>query len=754
MHLFRFFFVYMVSEFKTRATVQGNAGRRAGEQFLPATPNDFWRRNKMKKCSITRLMIGILVVLLFILSCAGCAGIGQKEPSGGAEAGLDQNPLPEFSGQLAVIRQGDLWLLTGGKAPQRITTDGRNCSPAWSPDGRWLLFFKYDPADQLKQKSSLWVARADDGGIYPLEDKKEGLSARWSPVSDTLAYLSAKDGDSGRETELKAAGMTATGPGDTVLLKGASEKIADFCWAPSGNLVAYSTVDQNPQSGLVPAIKTAGTDGGEVKTLYSFNPSSGPGGDGASMQQYAGTMRFSNEGNYLGFHKYPFSASLSSDGVIFSLIPGNGGDALDVGDMLHYPDWVTWSPYGDTVAFIAGNGREALSNKRLTIVSANRPEEKAVITPEGSVDRDPAWSPDGKYIAFSRAGSSPWKNEKKEWPQARIWLTSPDGSAARCVSDEDTTGYWDYHPFWQQGGEKLMWVRVQGEAASIRQADADGGSRGLVFQGLDIPLDYYGAYNWEEVMAWSPGAFHNPLPFPGEQAVKTWSVGDRDILIERAQNHDHSFYLDDSARGENRLIVNPLENAQYEGAGDGKITFLAVDGGDTGNVQFPYRLIYNLHSGDLSKEDVFFPPEKQVSFGKGTWKQVLAGYASDKSTVSFDFKPALGETLAGGNALPYTAASYNKDSHELTLTFHNVQLPAMSGNKKVITTPDSQYVRQITLEISSGHQFDAQDNPEEPVVSARLALKDSVLYNAAATYAGGTGYETITRCTVRFRENK
>lgn len=703
----------------------------------------------MKNLLITRLMVGILVILSFTVIFTGCSRIGASPQ--GAETGLDQNLLPVFPGRLAVIRQGDLWILTGGKAPQRITADGCNCSPAWSPDGRWLLFFKYDPADRFKQKIRLWVARADDGRTYPLEDKKRVLSARWSPVSDTLAYLSAGAGDLGGKTELKAARMAAAGPETPALLKGGSEKITDFCWSSYGNIVAYSTAD--PQAGFAPAIKTASADGGEVKTLYTFNPESGPGGEDARFQQYAGGIRFSNEGNYLGFFKYPLSASLSADGVIFSLMPGDGGNALDMGDMLHYPGWVTWSPYGDTVAFIAGSGREALSNKRLTVVTVNRPERKIAITPEGSVDRDPAWSPDGKYIAFSRAGSSPWKNEREEWPQARIWLADPDGSGVRCASDDGATGYWDYHPFWQQGGKSLMWVRVQGKEASIWQAGADGGNRGLVFQGLDIPQDYYGSYNWDEMMAWCPEAFHNPLPFPGEQVVMTWRVGDNTVLIERLQGYDHGFYLDDSVRGKNNLIVSPLENAKYEGSEKGEISFIAVGGGDTGNIQFPYRLIYNLDSGELNKGNVFFPPDRQVSFGKGIWKQVLTGYAFDKNTVSFDFKPAVGETLAGGHTLPFTATTYNKDSNELTLTFHNVQLSAMSGKKKVITTPDSQYVSQITFEVSSGHQFDAKENPEEPVVRARLMLKDSPLYNAAVSYAG-TDYEDIIRCVVYFQENK
>ncbi|MDD4238808.1 MAG: hypothetical protein PHT62_09680 [Desulfotomaculaceae bacterium] len=42
-----------------------------------------------------------------------------------------------------MIKQGDLWVLESGQEPLRLTGDGCNSSPAWSPDGKWLLFYKF-----------------------------------------------------------------------------------------------------------------------------------------------------------------------------------------------------------------------------------------------------------------------------------------------------------------------------------------------------------------------------------------------------------------------------------------------------------------------------------------------------------------------------------------------------------------------------------------------------------------------------------
>jgi hypothetical protein len=53
-----------------------------------------------------------------------------------------------------------------------------------------------------------------------------------------------------------------------------------------------------------------------------------------------------------------------------------------------------------------------------------------------------------------------------------------------------------------EGGKGLMWVRVEGEKASIWRAEPDGGEQGLIYEDPDIPQGYYGANNWKVVMAW------------------------------------------------------------------------------------------------------------------------------------------------------------------------------------------------------------------------------------------------------------
>src|SRR5579864_6260490 len=87
-------------------------------------------------------------------------------------------------GSVAFIREGDLWVqdLTHGTSA-RLTHDGRNHSPKWSPTGDWLAFLKEGQA---------WVIRADGSAAAFLADTGEWSSTlQWSPDGNALAVESA-----------------------------------------------------------------------------------------------------------------------------------------------------------------------------------------------------------------------------------------------------------------------------------------------------------------------------------------------------------------------------------------------------------------------------------------------------------------------------------------------------------------------------------------------------------------------------------
>jgi len=702
------------------------------------------------------VFLPFLVCTVFLTSCG--AGPGGKDLAGGAHVMLeltDNLPLPVFHGRLAVIRQGDLWVLEGGREPLRLTSDGCNYSPAWSPDGKWLLFYKYDPAEKWERRNSLWVARADGGGVYNIEPEKQMLDARWSPVANRIAYLTTRQDERFRSEDFKLAEVSDKCPGDPLLLKDASEKVMNFCWFPTGEKLVYTTADENPNVKENLTIKVMPSGGGEAKTFLTVKPEFLPdAGHSPALSSYLGGLKFSSNTFDLSFFRYPLSASLTADGVNLYVTSIEGKDPKHLATMLAYTNWVEWSPGGDILAFIEGSGREALSNKRLSILPVNRPDLAVTLTPEGYVDRDPAWSPEGEFIAVSRAKSSQGINRREEWPPSSIWLVNPDGSGARQISTDDATlECSDHHPWWAEGGKSLLWVRVQGEKASIWQAGADGKDRNQVFEGLDIPRGYYAAFKWDEVMAWYPGEFYHPLPFSGEQVREIKSVGDNYILIERIMSSDHNYYLDHPSFNGIKNIVSFIETAKFKEYKDGELRFTARGGSDTGNFQFPYQLIYNPNTEELTRDDLFLTlnEQEQIYFGKDGWKQILTNFEIQDPAVAFDFKPAAGEVLAGGRRLPHTTVRYDEKSNDLVFNFLNVELADNLKENMIVKSPGLKHVKEVRFEQVSGWLGDNQSGAQMPIVRLRITLEGRPLYNARASYSEGTGYEETDRCTVIFR---
>jgi hypothetical protein len=700
---------------------------------------------------ILRIFPAIIICSLFLVGCE--TEQSSKDLTGSVQVALNSTENIEFPGQLAVIKQGDLWVLEGGKE-LRLTGDGCNSSPAWSPDGQWLLFYKYDLAQKSRENYSLWVARADGGGVYGIETEEQVLDARWSPAANSIAYLAVKPGESVRSEEFKLADVGDKGPGEPLLLKDASEKIMNFCWYPTGNRLVYTTADENPDVKESPAIKVMPARGGEAETILVLEPEFLPDtGQPSGISSYPGGLKFSPNGHDLGFFEYPSSASLTADGVSLYITSIDGKDPWQLATMLAYPDWVDWYHAGDSVAYIEGSGREAQYNKRLSIMPVNRPDLAVTVTPEGYVDRDPAWSPEGDFIAVSRAKSSPATSQPEEWQPSSIWLAQPDGSGARRISDGDgTPGCFDCHPWWTGGGKNLMWARVQGEKASIWQAGADGENVGEIVAELDIPQYYYGAYKWDEVLAWYPGGFYHTLPFPGEQVRDIKSVGDSFLLIERVTSNDHDYYLDHPSFNGMKHVVSFIETAKFKEYKDGEFVFTARGGSDTGNYQFPYLLTYNPSTEELRREDPFLPlnDQEDIAFGKDGWRQILTNIEIQESAVVFSFKAAPGEVLAGGNRLPYTTVRYNQQSSDLVFSFLNVEPADSLKEKTIIESPGSQYVKEIRLEQLTGSPGDEQNPAQRPVVKISIVLTGTLLYKAE-TSLSGESIDGTNSCTVRFQ---
>lgn len=213
----------------------------------------------------------LLILLSFLTACTTLeVGIERTPTANHAATATVATPSATFAaptsasvlalGRLAYLQGGDIWVkgLPDGK-PQRLTADGRNREPCWSPSGQWLAFRKND--------FQVWVMRADGSAARPLNEGALVRAFAWAPKADRLAYLTGtgalvaqnSDGSSQQELVTQGSGGSYTG-------------VVSMAWSPNGRLLAYAAVRASPNATGDGKTVEHALDG---RAIYIVNPQTG-----------------------------------------------------------------------------------------------------------------------------------------------------------------------------------------------------------------------------------------------------------------------------------------------------------------------------------------------------------------------------------------------------------------------------------------------------------------------------------------------
>jgi Tol biopolymer transport system component len=131
--------------------------------------------------------------------------------------------------------------------------------------------------------------------------------------------------------------------------------------------------------------------------------------------------------------------------------------------------WLILAPAGAAHATFAGrDGRIAFWDFMTGQIYAVNPDGTGLaqlthVAPHLTA-ADPAWSPDGKHIAFDSNMSGP----------VRLWIMDANGSHAHMVAG-DRSNAADLHPFWTPDGRQLVFSRcIMGDHCAIYSIRVDG----------------------------------------------------------------------------------------------------------------------------------------------------------------------------------------------------------------------------------------------------------------------------------------
>ncbi len=329
--------------------------------------------------------------------------------------------------------QPRVWLLQVESGEEVALTQG--FSPSFSPDGATLLFQRGD---------GLYRIPAIGGNARRLAGR--GLGA-WSPDGREIAVWSPRaDGQQPSIFRMPAEGGEAR-----PVLSPASGALGNLAWSPDGTRLAFrrsGTVNSTATQSIV-VVDVASGEEREIERPKAGSLSGGLCWDGPDALLYA------------------WSPTLATGrGALLRRVPIAGGEPRTV------------HAFGSMPTRIALAGRGALvfshleRRQNLHEAEGGRSGGRA-LTQGPTVDRQPAFSPDGKSLVFTsdRSGNFDlWSIERATGTLRRLTFDPAD----------------DWDPHWSPDGRHLLWSSNRGGHYEVWIAAADGtGARRLTSDGVD-----------------------------------------------------------------------------------------------------------------------------------------------------------------------------------------------------------------------------------------------------------------------------
>jgi dipeptidyl aminopeptidase/acylaminoacyl peptidase len=263
--------------------------------------------------------------------------------------------------------------------------------PQISLDSQFIAYAVHSSSlKDNKPETRLWMVAAAGGVPIPLT--VEGVSSehpRWSPDGKFLAFLSSRKDADGNEGKAEVYLLNRQG-GEAQRLTETVQDVEDFAWSPDGLRLVLILRDPSPEEIEAAANRSKEEEDNADKSPHAKKSK-------AERPWVIDRLHFKED--TIGYldrrrtHLYVFEIAAKSMRQVSS------GDYDDTEP--------AWSPDGKLLAFASNRSTpdpDATYAYNIWVVPADNTDKGAnplqVTTGLGG-DRQPAWSPDGKWIAFS-----------------------------------------------------------------------------------------------------------------------------------------------------------------------------------------------------------------------------------------------------------------------------------------------------------------------------------------------------------------
>jgi Tol biopolymer transport system component len=305
-------------------------------------------------------------------------------------------------------------------------------SPQVSPDGAWIAHtVSTTSLEDEKSYTRIWMTPSEGGDPVPLTaDKKPAASPDWSPDGRFFSFLAARDSGKTQVWVMDRRG------GEAFPLTEVEQGVGSYVWSPDGSRLLLSIRD--------PEEKDDEEKEGDERESAPRDP------------WVIDRLQFKRDGTgYLTGNRHTHLFVFDVETKEFRQLTKGRWDEGQA----------TWSPDGTKVAFVSNRTEEpdANSNSDIWIVDADLAEPtdapRQLTTNPGS-DASPAWSPDGRSIAYVTTTDidAIW------YATGHLAVIEADGGDARVLTAELDRN--PSSPRYSDDGQ-WIWFGLEDSAASL-----------------------------------------------------------------------------------------------------------------------------------------------------------------------------------------------------------------------------------------------------------------------------------------------
>ena len=319
--------------------------------------------------------------------------------------------------------------------------------PELSPDGQWVAYtVRTKMLKEDKNETRIWMVSTRGGDALPMT--AEGVSSghpRWSRDGKFLAFTSSRNGGKSQVWLLNRLG------GEAVRLTDVTQGVGDFEWSPDSTRLVLVIHDPKPEDVEAQANK----DGDKATPAKPKTP----------PPHVIDRLQFKQD--TIGYldrrrdHLYVFDIASKK---VTQITSGDFDDAQP-----------TWSPDGKSIAFTSNRSQpdpDANRNEDIWVVAADNTDKGAhltQITTNPGTDSQPAWSPDGRSIAYVTM-----TNVHLFWYETQKLAVSPStGGAAKILTASFDRSV--RRPRYSEDGKYIYFTADDDGAVPLCRIPADGG---------------------------------------------------------------------------------------------------------------------------------------------------------------------------------------------------------------------------------------------------------------------------------------